>query len=169
MIDDGKSDVSALTTKTNKTASGALKRHCKLCGKLVANWWKHKKDVHNGLEVPFLSCAINCSICQGKSTPWVAKPTPGWANLLPGGQTYSLGGQTYSLGGQTYSRVGKPTPWVGKAHHLVLTIFLIITLFLGLNEPSIIEKAKKSRRGVHKMGECVMCGKENETRRLVNG
>ena len=58
---------------------------------------------------------------------------------------------------------------VGKAHHLVLTIFLIITLFLGLNEPSIIEKAKKSRRGVHKMGECVMCGKENETRRLVNG
>jgi hypothetical protein len=54
---------------------------------------------------------------------------------------------------------------VGKAHHLVLTIFLIITLFLGLNEPSIIEKAKKSGRGVHKMGECVMC----ETKRLVNG
>ena len=106
MIDDGKSDVSALTTKTNKTASGALKRHCKLCGKLVANWWKHKKDVHNGLEVPFLSCAINCSICQGKSTPWVGKPTPGWANLLPVGKP--------TPGGQTYSRVGKPTPWVGK-------------------------------------------------------
>jgi len=114
VIDDGKSDVSALTTKTNKTASGALKRHCKLCGKLVANWWKHKKDVHNGLEVPFLSCAINCSICQGKSTPWVAKPTPGWANLLPGGQTYSRVGKPTPWVGKPTPWVGKPTPWVGK-------------------------------------------------------
>jgi len=39
--------------------------------------------------------------------------------------------------------VGKAPHLVGKAPHFVLTIFLIITLFLGLNEPSIIEKAKK--------------------------
>jgi|LauGreDrversion4_2_1035121.scaffolds.fasta_scaffold22082_5 hypothetical protein len=41
-------------------------------------------------------------------------------------------------------------------------------LFLGLDEPFIIGKAKKSH-GVHKMAECVKCSKENEVRRLIDG
>jgi hypothetical protein len=52
-INDGKSDVSALTNKTNKTASGALKRHCEPCGKLISNWADHKKKVHDGKEVAY--------------------------------------------------------------------------------------------------------------------
>ena len=59
-FDDGKSDISRFT---NKTSSGALKRHCEACGKLVANWSQHKKDAHGGIEVPFIKCTLPCSKC----------------------------------------------------------------------------------------------------------
>lgn len=60
---EGKSDISALTTNTNKTTSGALKRHCEPCGKLVTNWSQHKKDVHDDSEVPFTKCDASCTKC----------------------------------------------------------------------------------------------------------
>jgi len=65
-LDDNKSDVTRLTHTTNKTASGALKRHCEPCGKLIANWADHKKKVHRGNEVPYEKCFLKCSSCKGK-------------------------------------------------------------------------------------------------------
>ena len=65
-FDDGKSDVSAFTTKTNKTTNGALRRHCKPCGKLITNWADHKKRLHSGNDVPYEKCVPNCPRCEGK-------------------------------------------------------------------------------------------------------
>jgi hypothetical protein len=52
---DDKSNVSALTTKTNKTTSGkALDKHCPLCNlKLIRgkNWSRHCKDLHKEVVV----------------------------------------------------------------------------------------------------------------------
>ena len=52
-IDDGKSDVSALTNKTSKSTKSksgkALDKHCPLCNlKLIRgkNWSRHCKDLH---------------------------------------------------------------------------------------------------------------------------
>jgi hypothetical protein len=49
-ISDDKSDVSALTTKTNKT-SRHTNKHCFVCKKNIsgANWNKHVAKVHKGL------------------------------------------------------------------------------------------------------------------------
>ena len=55
-IADDKSDVSALTTKTNKTTGGkALDKRCSSCDKRISgtNWIKHVKSVHKGWAPPF--------------------------------------------------------------------------------------------------------------------
>lgn len=47
-ISDSKSDVSALTTKTNKTRGKALDKRCLTCEKIISgkNWDRHTKNVH---------------------------------------------------------------------------------------------------------------------------
>ena len=54
--DDKRSDCGSVVS-SNKSASGAIKRHCWPCGfKLIGNMSKHKKDVHGGLEVESVKC-----------------------------------------------------------------------------------------------------------------
>jgi len=107
-FDDGKSDVSAFTTKTNKTANGALRRHCKPCGKLITNWTDHKKRLHSGNDVPYEKCVPNCPRCEGKC--FFKFP------FGPIGGTYRstgrpIGGTYRSTGrpiGGTYRSTGRP-------------------------------------------------------------
>jgi hypothetical protein len=118
-FDDGKSDISRFTNKTN---SGALKRHCE-CGKLVTNWWKHKKDFHGGLEAFFMNCVPDCSKCQGKFItqfllPGWAGPTP-WATYSRAARTYSRAARTYSRAARTYSRAARTYSRAAKVPHLL--------------------------------------------------
>jgi hypothetical protein len=61
--DDGTTSIapSAISKVTHKTANGMYKRHCMVCGKLIGNWTEHKKKVHNGVEVSYITCNTNCS------------------------------------------------------------------------------------------------------------
>jgi hypothetical protein len=89
-FDEGKSDVSAITTKTNKTTGGkALDKHCPLCDfKLVPGkkWSRHCGSFHKDVEIEPVRCDINCSRCQGKyyqAPHLVAKSSPLSGQKLP--------------------------------------------------------------------------------------
>ncbi len=58
--------VSVVSKITNRTASGALKRHCEPCNRLIVNWADHKKNLHGGNEVEYEKCGLNCFHCKGK-------------------------------------------------------------------------------------------------------
>ena len=57
--DDKRSDCSSIiSSATNKTSGGNIKRHCKPCEfKIIANWSQHKNNVHSGSEVESVKCA----------------------------------------------------------------------------------------------------------------
>ena len=60
---------SKVSMASNKTSGGHVKRHCELCGfKHIADWVKHKKKVHGGIEVSSVKCLPECSYCTGKLT-----------------------------------------------------------------------------------------------------
>ena len=55
-LDDGKSDIFAVTTKI--TRGKALDKHCTICDKKISgtNWNKHVKKVHDGAKPFFNKC-----------------------------------------------------------------------------------------------------------------
>ena len=57
--DDKRSDCSSIiSSATNKTSGGNIKRHCELClFKLFSNWSQHKTKAHGGIEVESVKCA----------------------------------------------------------------------------------------------------------------
>ena len=103
-IDDGKSCVSALTNKTNKSKSGkTLDKHCPQCSfKLIkgSNWSRHCKYVQKGVIVQGKKCEIDCLCPKGKSQK-ITKSASLVAESLRfvGGQSASLarfvGGQKF--------------------------------------------------------------------------
>jgi hypothetical protein len=85
-----------------------------------------------------------------------------------GGQSASLGGQSASFGGQSASLGGQSASLGGQSSPLVT--FQDSNSFLGLNESSIIKKAKKSGCGSKDRLTCKF-DKENEVEveRLTDG
>jgi len=90
----------------------------------------------------------------GKAHTWVGKAHTWWAKLILGWAKLVLGGQSSYLGGQS-------SP---------LVTFQDSNSFLGLNESSIIKKAKKSGCGSKDRLTCKF-DKENEVEveRLTDG
>jgi hypothetical protein len=53
----GTKSVCESVASSSKTASGAIKKHCEPCElKLIGNWAQHKKDKHEGVDVPSVKC-----------------------------------------------------------------------------------------------------------------
>jgi hypothetical protein len=50
-----RSEVSAITTKTNKTSGNHVDKYCLACTKKISgkNWGVHVTKVHNGVAPPF--------------------------------------------------------------------------------------------------------------------
>ena len=66
--DDKRSDCGSIAS-SNKSASGAIKRHCEPCSfKLFSNWPQHKTKAHGGIEVASVKCIGDwqCPKCNGK-------------------------------------------------------------------------------------------------------
>jgi hypothetical protein len=105
---------SMVSTGSNKTASGAIVKHCEPCNfKRVVNWSSHKKDIHAGFEVPSLKCIAPCSKCVGKYLAYRLSGKPIGENLSAERETYRLSGkpigqnlsaerETYRLMRETY-------------------------------------------------------------------
>jgi len=48
---------SVISVASNKSANGMIKRHCRPCKKIVANWSQHKTKAHGGVDVESVKCA----------------------------------------------------------------------------------------------------------------
>jgi len=67
ILDDEKSEISALTTKTS--GGKALNKHCPLCDfKLLTgpNCSRHCNTLHKGIKVTLVKCEVSCPHCSGK-------------------------------------------------------------------------------------------------------
>jgi hypothetical protein len=65
----GAGSVCGSAASSNKSASGAIKRHCEPCSfKLFSNWPQHKTKAHGGIEVASVKCIGDwqCPKCNGK-------------------------------------------------------------------------------------------------------
>ena len=64
VLDDGKSEASYFSKKTNKTIGGkAFDKHCPLCEfKLIRGdyWSRHRKMVQKDVEVAGMKCSVGC-------------------------------------------------------------------------------------------------------------